>query len=370
MTDAIRYPGLRDAIPFWVAVLLVPLLWVSATLGGWWLLVLPVVGWFLSTLIDLALGHDRTELDPDTDENALGWYYIWVWAWVPVQATAIFGTLAYVTSRGHLSALEAFGLFFGVGVITGSIGINYSHELMHRRSKRDRWLADALLAMVFYSHFRSEHLLVHHTHVGTPRDAISAPYDRGFHRHFLHVLPACLKSAWHAEAERLRKAGRPAWDRRNPFWRYGALQLFVAGLALLIGGWIGLALVLWQGFVAVWQLELTNYVEHYGLSRRRLDNGRYEPVATHHSWNATHTFTNWLLINLQRHSDHHVQPARPYPLLKAHSSAVAPELPFGYPLMTAIAMVPPLWRRLMNPRVRKWRKQFYPDVADWTRNAA
>ena len=136
-------------------------------------------------------------------------------------------------------------------------------------------------------------------------------------------------------------------------------------LAALIGGWWGVGLFVWQAFVAIWQLELTNYVEHYGLSRKHLGDGRYEHVMPRHSWNSSHTATNWLLINLQRHSDHHYKPDRRFPLLQTYSQEEAPQLPMGYPAMTFLAMVPPLWRRRMNPRVRAWRRQFYPEIEDW-----
>ena len=121
----------------------------------------------------------------------------------------------------------------------------------------------------------------------------------------------------------------------------------------------------WQALIAVWHLELVNYVEHYGLTRRYLGDGRYEPVRPHHSWNADHKVTNWILINLQRHSDHHYKPDRRFPLLQTYAADEAPRLPLGYPAMTALAMIPPLWRRRMNPRVRAWRRQFYPDVTEW-----
>ena len=163
----------------------------------------------------------------------------------------------------------------------------------------------------------------------------------------------------------LARARRAPWDRRNPFWRYAALQGGMLALAALLGGWVGLLLFVWQALVAVWQLELTNYVEHYGLTRRHLGDGRYEHVLPRHSWNAAHTASNWLLINLQRHSDHHYKPDRRFPLLQTYGGDEAPQLPLGYPAMTFLAMVPPLWRRRMNPRVRAWRRQFYPDVADW-----
>ena len=128
----------------------------------------------------------------------------------------------------------------------------------------------------------------------------------------------------------------------------------------------GLALFVWQEFIEVFQLELINYIEHYGLTRRHLGDGRYETVQPHHSWNAAHRASNWFLINLQRHSDHHTKPDRRYPLLQNHGPERAPQLPFGYSLSAAIALVPPLWRRMMNPRVRQWRSHWYPDITDWT----
>jgi alkane 1-monooxygenase len=132
-----------------------------------------------------------------------------------------------------------------------------------------------------------------------------------------------------------------------------------------MGGWSGVGLFVLQASVAVWQLELVNYVEHYGLTRKHLGAGKYEHVRPHHSWNAAQKASNWLLINLQRHSDHHYKPERRFPLLQNYTAQEAPQLPFGYPVMTVVAMIPPLWRKWMNPRVRQWRAQYYPDITDW-----
>ena len=109
-----------------------------------------------------------------------------------------------------------------------------------------------------------------------------------------------------------------------------------------------------------------NYVEHYGLTRKHLGGGKYEHVLPRHSWNASQTASNWLLINLQRHSDHHYKPSRRFPLLQTYTETDAPQLPYGYPLMTMAAVIPPLWRRVMNPRVRKWRAMYYPEIANWS----
>lgn len=360
-----RRGGLSDALPFWLSLPALPLAAVAAAKGGGWFLLLPGYSWGLMTVLDLLVGEDATDPDPATPDERLTWYRAITLIWFPLQAALIFGAIWYAARAPHLSGWEKLGLFFGIGTVSGTIGITYAHELLHQRNLIERWLGDLLLASVLYSHFRTEHLLVHHSWVGTPRDAVSARYNEGFHRFFLRVLRDCPASAWQAEAARLRRAGRKATDLRNPFWRYAALQLAMLGLALALGGWAGLGLFLWQALVAVWQLELTNYVEHYGLTRQHLGDGRYERVLPRHSWNAEHRATNWLLINLQRHADHHIRPDRRFPLLQTYAEDVAPQLPMGYPAMTFLAMIPPLWRRRMNPRVRAWRRRFYPGISDW-----
>ncbi|TCO73283.1 alkane 1-monooxygenase [Rhodovulum euryhalinum] len=366
MTETAPHFRLRSALPFWMSLGMIPLALIGAAFGGWTLILLPLYGWLSVTVLDAVLGLNETNPDPDTPESDLFWHRLITLIWFPIQFATIFGLLWWVTHTDHLSPSETVALFFGVGVISGTVGIVYAHELLHQRTRLERWLGDLLLASVLYSHFRTEHLLVHHPHVGTPRDGVTARYNEGFHRYFWRVLRTGLPSAWRAERLMLARAGRPVWHRSNPFWRYGALQLAMAALALWIGGLAGLGLLAWQAFIAIWQLELTNYVEHYGLTRRYLGDGKYEHVQPHHSWNAAHTASNWLLINLQRHSDHHFKPQRRFPLLQTYAEDKAPQLPLGYPAMTALAMIPPLWRRRMNPRVRAWRRKYYPGVRDWT----
>ncbi len=355
----------RRAMPFWLSLLLLPLVWVGAFLGGWWILLPPLATWYLFAALDGIFGLDLDNADPQTAEADLRWYIRLTTFWVPLQFLTLFLLIAYTREAAHLGSLEKIGLFFGMGVISGTIGINYSHELMHQKNRYERWLGDLLLAMVLYSHFRSEHLLVHHRYVGTPRDPVTARYNEGFHRFYPRVLVQCWRSAFRAEAERLKRKDLPWYHRSNPFLRYWALQAAMILLAILLGGWSGLALFLVQAGVAIWQLELVNYIEHYGLTRKHLGAGKYEHVKPHHSWNAAQKASNWLLINLQRHSDHHYKPDRRFPLLQTYSKDEAPQLPYGYPVMAVAAMIPPLWRRVMNPKVRAWRGHFYPEITDW-----
>lgn len=355
---------LQNALPFWLSLGLVPLLAVSVWLGGLWLLLVPVSLWAGYPALDKLLGLDTTNKSLETSEAQLSWYRLVTLVWPAVQFLMIFGAIAYVVSS-DMAVWEQILLMYGLGLVTGAVGITYSHELMHQSNRLERWLGDILLAMVLYSHFRSEHLLVHHSYVGTPRDAVTARYNEGFWRFFARILPECFVSAWRAEKALLARAGKSAFGLSNPFWRYFVLEVLMVLIAAQIGGWHGVLLFAVQALVAILLLEVVNYVEHYGLTRKYLGDGKYEIVLPRHSWNAAHKATNWLLINLQRHSDHHYKPKRRFPLLQNYDASEAPQLPLGYPLMGAMALLPRLWKRRMNPRVRKWRELYYPEITDW-----
>ena len=366
MTASAEVARIQNALPFWITLILVPLVWTGALQGGWMLFLAPVYALALTSILDQISGLNTANPDPETPEASLFWYRLITLVWFPLQIVTQLGLIWYATRAAHLSGAEKALLFYNVGLMAGGVGIVYAHELMHQRTKLERWLGDLLMASVLYSHFRSEHLLVHHIHVGTPKDPVSARYNEGFHRFFLRVLRQSPVSAFRAEKAMLARKGLPWHHPSNPFWRYWALQAGMLALALILGGWEGFMWLIVQAFFAISFLELTNYVEHYGLTRKHLENGRYEHVQPHHSWNASHRVTNWLLINLQRHSDHHYKPSRRFPLLQTYTDAEAPQLPFGYPVMTLMALVPPLWRARMNPRVRAWRARYYPEITDWS----
>ena len=171
----------QSALPFWLSLGLIPLAWVGAVNGGWTVLLLPIMTWYLFSALDAAIGLNLNNGDLEATDDDLFWYRMITMIWAPLQLITIFGLIAYVGSATHLGMWEKIGLFFGVGVISGTIGINYSHELMHQKNKLERHMADALLGMVLYSHYRSEHLLVHHRYIGTPRDPVTARLDESFY---------------------------------------------------------------------------------------------------------------------------------------------------------------------------------------------
>lgn len=355
---------LLQALPYALSFLFLPIIAATAAWGGWWLALIPLWGFVLSTAFDAALGLDEGGMDPATGEEKLFWHRAITLAWPVLQTGMLFGALHLAVHNPALSAWEAVALMAGVGLATGGIGITYAHEMVHQKNRLERWAGEFLMIQVLYGHFVTEHVLGHHRTVGTPEDPATARLGESFWAFLPRVVLDGLASAWRIEAERQRRRGRAVADPRNPFWRYALGPLAFLALAWAVGGWAGVGLYLVQAAVAVTQLEAVDYVEHYGLTRRKLENGRYEHIRPHHSWNAAHRWTNYLLINLQRHSDHHWKPDRRFPLLQTYPASEAPQLPFGYPMMIAAAMIPPLWRRLMDPRVAAWRARFQPEAAD------
>ncbi|MFP7672182.1 alkane 1-monooxygenase [Marivita sp. S0852] len=371
MTDSTSPPTptrlpFRAALPFWLSLGMIPLVLASAMLGGLWVLTPMLAAWGVFATLDAALGLNTDGLDPQTKESALFWHRLITLIWAPLQFLMIFGLIWYIPRTDHLGGLEIYFVAVGMGVLSGSIGIVYAHELMHQKNKTERWLGDMLMGMALYGHFRSEHLLVHHRYIGTPRDPVTARYNESFWRFYPRVLKGCLVSSFKAERDMLARKNLPWWHRTNPFWRYWTIQLAFLVLAFALGGWLGLVIFVVQALSAIFQLELVNYVEHYGLTRKYLGNGKYEHVKPRHSWNASHAASNWFLINLQRHSDHHFKPDRRFPLLQTYDKDEAPQLPYGYPVMTFFALFPRKWRAMMNPRVQEWRNTHYPEIEDWS----
>lgn len=337
----------------------IPLFLLALHFGGVWLLIGPALFYAIPTILDfLAPARpERIEYRRDAADAGLDRYRIVLFAWPLIQLTLLALAIHATCVLGRFSAFETIALFFFVGQITSTIGIVYAHELMHAKSRFEIFLADILMAMTLYSHFRTEHLLVHHRYVGTPRDTVTARFGETLYQFYARVLPGSLASAWRVEAGRLAQRGLPIWHHSNPFWRYAVLQGLFLGAATAIGGWRGVLLFIYQAFIAQLILEAVNYIEHYGLFRAEVAAGKYEPIALHHSWDSSHPYTSYQLINLTRHPDHHYRPDCPYQYLSSYSASKAPQMPFSYPIMLASAFVPPIWRRLTHRRIERWRER-------------
>jgi alkane 1-monooxygenase len=330
--------------------------WGAIVWRGPWVLLPAAFSFVLVPIVDALAGVSGWNPSA-ADEAALqaDARYRWItWAWLPVGVGMTLWALVASLAPGW-SPAERLGLAFGVGLMNGAAGIVYAHELVHQSRRFEPLLGEAMLMLVSYPHFRVEHVFGHHRYVATPRDPATARYGEHFYAFLLRSVFGQIVSAWHLEAARLRRAGRAATGNR--LVAYAIVLAAIYAALLVFTGWRGAGFFALQSFIAFATLEVINYLEHYGLMRREIAPGRYETVRPHHSWNSSHRVSNWILINLARHSDHHAAASRRYQILRTFDDAQAPALPAGYAVMYLLALVPPLWFRVMNPRVRAWRER-------------
>ena len=261
--------------------------------------------------------------------------------------------LLHITQNA-LSTFEIVGLTISVGMMAGGGGINIAHEMMHRKNLAHRALAEVLMTSVSYTHFCVEHVLGHHKHVGTPKDPATSRKNENLYAFLPRTLFGGLLSAWRLETERVSNR-QISWTLKDRRVRYSVFYVAVLAAIILNFGALGTLFFIGQSATAILLLEVINYVEHYGLSRQQLENGRYERVLPKHSWNSAHRLTNALLVHLPRHADHHYMASRHYQDLRHIDDS--PQLPTGYAAMVLLALVPPLWRVVMNPKVDEWNQR-------------
>jgi alkane 1-monooxygenase len=336
------------ALPYFAGFPLVPIVMMSVAERGWWTYFPLLVIFGAVPLLDAVGGPaEEARVSPDLELNM--WFKVVTWVWVPVQLGLLAWVLATAASGG-LHPHELVGMTLSMGATAGAIGITFAHELVHRRHALERALGEILLASVSYTHFAIEHVHGHHRHVATPEDPATARFGESFYRFLPRTLAGGVTSAWHLERDRLARRARPAFSVSNRMLRYALTQALLYPLVWAIFGTVGVMVFAGQAVIAIMLLEVINYVEHYGLMRKEVAPGEYERIAAHHSWDSSFRLSNWMLINLARHSDHHCAAAKRYQSLEL--LAQAPQLPAGYGAMLLIALMPPLWFRIMNPRAR------------------
>ncbi|MBN6738143.1 alkane 1-monooxygenase [Burkholderia multivorans] len=313
----------------------------------WWFG--PLFAFGVIPILDTLIGDDRDNPPEDVVPHLERerYYRVIVYLATLVEYVAFFMCVRIVGTHA-LAWYDYVGFALSLGAATG-ISINTAHELGHKTNRFERWLAKITLAPVAYGHFFVEHNRGHHVRVATAEDPASGRYGESFWAFLPRTVVGSVRSAWRLERTRLARLGRSPWTWRNEVLHAWAMTLVVWGIAIAIGGVVVIPFLVIQAVYGASLLEVVNYVEHYGLGRRRLPNGRYERCTPQHSWNSNHVVTNLFLYQLQRHADHHANPTRSYQALRHFDDA--PQLPAGYATMILLAYVPPLWYRVMNPRV-------------------
>ncbi|WP_269506480.1 alkane 1-monooxygenase [Burkholderia sp. IMCC1007] len=346
-SDGKRYLWLLGALTITLPILAAQLALATGLHVFWWFG--PLFAFGVIPVLDTLIGDDRDN-PPETVVPQLErerYYRFIVYLATLVEYVAFF-TCVWIVGTHALAWYDYVGFALSLGAATG-ISINTAHELGHKTNRFERWLAKITLAPVAYGHFFVEHNRGHHVRVATAEDPASARYGESFWAFLPRTVAGSIRSAWRLEKARLARLGHSPWTWRNEVLHAWAMTVVVWAIAIAMGGRIVIAFLVIQAVYGASLLEVVNYVEHYGLGRRKLPNGRYERCTPQHSWNSNHVVTNLFLYQLQRHADHHANPTRSYQALRHFDDS--PQLPAGYATMILFAYVPPLWYRVMNPRV-------------------
>ena len=346
-TDGKRYA--------WLLGIIVPLApfiayaFVSATGWGGFYFFGPLLVFGVFPILDIVVGMDSSN-PPD---SILKWleqdrYYRWcTYVFIPIQYAGLI-LACWLWSDGDLSVLESIGLALTMGVV-GGIAINTAHELGHKRENSERWLSRVALAQTGYGHFFIEHNRGHHVRVATPEDPASSRLGESFWAFLPRTVSGSVSSAWEIEAKRLDRLGKSHWSLSNDLVSAWLMTVALFAVLAIVFGPVVLPYLLLQAVLGFSLLEVVNYLEHYGLLRQKKEDGRYQRCLPEHSWNSNNVASNVLLYHLQRHSDHHANPTRRYQALRHVDEA--PQLPTGYAGMIVLAWFPPIWRRVMDPRL-------------------
>jgi len=315
-----------------------------------WVLVISLFAFiFAVPLIDMIIGTNRSNPSDALVEqmNKDPYYRNLLIAIIPIHFAAIIVPAWLISSQGF--SMVWYAVFTLAVALYSGFSINTAHEIGHKTSKLERFLARVTLSVSGYGHFCIEHNAGHHKDVSTPEDPASSRMGESIYRFAMREIPGAFKRGWAAEKKRLKKRNLPVWSHHNHILQSYAMTIVWQSALVIILGWIVLPFLLAQNVLAWFQLTSANYIEHYGLLRAKKVNGRYERCRPYHSWNSNHVFSNLLLFQLQRHSDHHANPSRSYQSLRSFDSL--PELPSGYLGMYSLAFLPPLWFAVMDKRL-------------------
>jgi alkane 1-monooxygenase len=311
--------------------------------------------WFFIPLVELFIRPDESNLSQAEEElakkNAL--YDVLLYMVVPFQFFAL-GLFLYVSVNWQQGWVDIVGKTMVMGLLCGVMGINVGHELGHRSNKFEQVLAKMLLLSSLYMHFFIEHNKGHHKRVGTPDDPASARLGEMLYAFYFRAVVFGYFSAWRIASRDARKKGYKTFSLRNEMLQFQVIQISFLLMIFLIFGWVTGLLFMAAAAQGILLLETVNYIEHYGLQRRQISEGKYERAMPEHSWNSNHIIGRVMLFELSRHSDHHYLASRKYQILRHHEHS--PQMPTGYPGMMLLATFPPAWFYVMNKRVRRYQK--------------
>ena len=350
--EADRCPIMKRFQYFFVYLLPISV-YISFNTNGY-LSFLPIFVFFgLVPILELIIPPDDENMDKKiaADEKNQRIYDWILYLAVPVQV----GMLVYfffVIQSTPIGNLEYFGRVLSMGFMCGVMGINVGHELGHRHNRLEQFLGEILLLTSLDTHFLPYHNGGHHLNVATPKDSATAAKNESLFTFWLTSHFGSYREAWQLENARMQRANQPVYSLHNRMVAYSIANTVVITLVYFFFGIQVLLTFFIAATLGIMLLETVNYIEHYGLLREKNELGKYKPVRHQHSWNSDHPIGRALLFNLSRHSDHHYNGSKKYQILE--SIPLSPQMPTGYPGMLILALLQPLWFRVMNKRLEQF----------------
>lgn len=329
-------------------------------LSAWWSLSatglvvwIPLIyAWIVIPLAELVIKPDPKNLNATEEELAKKdrSYDILLYIIVVLQYAVLFKFL-YSMSHDQLAWYDIAGRIWVMGLLCGVFGINVGHELGHRTNIFEQALAKMLLLTSQYMHFFIEHNKGHHKRVATPEDPSSARHGEWVYSFYFRSIVFSYFSAWQIANKEVKRKNRSVFSLYNEMIQFTLIQAGFVALIFVSFGWLTTIYYLAAAAIGITLLETVNYIEHYGLRRKALGDGKYERAMPAHSWNSDHVVGRLMLFELSRHSDHHYLASRKYQVLRHHDDS--PQMPTGYPGMMLLSLFPPAWFYVMNKRIKK-----------------
>ncbi len=337
----------------YLLVFTIPLtVYISFTYTGL-LTFLPLIYVFgIVPLSDVFIKINADNFDKEQEEiekNNKLYSYI-LYTTLPVQIGFLIWFL-FVMKYQEVTTFDLMGRISAMGIMCGVIGINVGHELGHRNNRFEELLGEILLLTSLETHFLPYHNAGHHLNVATKEDAATARKNEPIYFFWFRSQIMSYFQAWKAENKRLITSERNWFHLQNRMLIYTICHLLLLNIIYFFFGFKTLLFFLIAAIFGILLLETVNYIEHYGLLRKKNKFGRYERVKHTHSWNSNHVIGKLVLFNLSRHSDHHYNGSKHYQILK--SVPESPQMPTGYPGMMLLSLLPPLWFKIMNKKIQE-----------------
>ncbi len=346
----------------YIAPFLIPIMaLLGIKLGGIYTWMTPFVLFVVLPIIEQFIRPDSNNYTKNEDVNrsSILFFDILLFLNVPIVWFCVI-VYAIQFNQVDFETAETLGLILSLGMVLGSNGINVAHELGHRNYPYAKFAAYLLLIPSNYAHFTLEHNYGHHKNVATPNDPASANKNDNIFSFWLKTIQRSYLNAWKIQSMLLKQKGRPflSWHNQMLWFSLSSI-LFNIAMLMFFGLKVWLFLTA-AAIISVLLLETINYIEHYGLRRKQINGTVYEAVDVQHSWNSDHVMGRIFLYELTRHSDHHAKSTKKYQVL--NHATKSPQLPYGYPASMILALIPPVWFKLIHPVLDQYQSSTSSDT--------